>query len=265
MLFDRPSRTSLAGLFALGLLAVPAVAAEAPPPPMAERKPVTSEHHGIAITDDYAWLHTEKLEAVLERPEALEAPIRKHLDAEARYARAVLAGNRNLERQLLAEMKARVSPRDATVPQAWGPWEYYTPLPGGLAAQAALPAAARRRGRADPARRERAGQGTAGLLGGGNGRQPRSQAACLRGRRGRLGAQHAQGARPRDRPRPAPIRSPRCAAARCGRRTASGCSTWAAIPPSGGRRSFAIGSARPSPRTSSSMRRWRRAFPSRCG
>ena len=125
MLFDRPSRTSLAGLFALGLLAVPAVAAEAPPPPMAERKPVTSEHHGIAITDDYAWLRTAKLEAVLARPEALEAPIRKHLDAEARYARAVLAGNRNLERQLLAEMKARVSPRDATVPQAWGPWEYY--------------------------------------------------------------------------------------------------------------------------------------------
>ena len=37
MLFDRPSRTSLAGLFALGLLAVPAVAAEAPPPPMAEQ------------------------------------------------------------------------------------------------------------------------------------------------------------------------------------------------------------------------------------
>ena len=113
MLFDRPSRTSLAGLFALGLLAVPAVAAEAPPPPVAERRPVTSEHHGIAITDDYAWLRTSKLEAVLARPEALEAPIRKHLDAEARYARAVLAGNRNLERQLLGEMKGRVSPRDA--------------------------------------------------------------------------------------------------------------------------------------------------------
>ncbi len=110
---------------ASALLVQPSPAAEAPPPPMAERKPVTTEHHGIAITDDYAWLRTSKLEAVLARPEALEAPIRRHLDAEARYARAVLVGNRNLERQLLAEMKARVSPRDATVPQAWGPWEYY--------------------------------------------------------------------------------------------------------------------------------------------
>jgi oligopeptidase B len=116
-----------AGLLALatGGVALPAAAAEAPPPPVAERRPVTSEHHGIALTDDYAWLRTARLEAVLARPDALEAPIRRHLDAEARYARAVLAANRNLERQLLAEMKGRVSPRDATVPQPWGPWEYY--------------------------------------------------------------------------------------------------------------------------------------------
>ena len=142
----------LAGLFALGLLALPAVAAEAPPPPVAERKPVTTEHHGIAITDDYAWLRTSKLEAVLARPEALEAPIRRHLDAEARYARAMLAGNRNLERQLLAEMKGARQPARRHGAAGLGALGVLPALRGGLAAAAALPAAARRRARADHAR-----------------------------------------------------------------------------------------------------------------
>ena len=122
-----PRRTgsALIPMLALGLLAHPLLAADAPPPPIAERKPVTTVHHGVALTDDYAWLRTERLEQVLQNPESLEAPIRRHLEAENRYGRAVLAANRTLERALLEEMKSRVSPRDASVPQPWGPWEYY--------------------------------------------------------------------------------------------------------------------------------------------
>ncbi len=116
---------TLAGVLALGVLPQHLRAADAPPPPIAERRPVTTFHHGVAITDDYGWLRTEKLEQVLQNPETLEAPIRKYLEAENRYAHAVLAANRTLERTLLAEMKSRVSPRDASVPQPWGPWEYY--------------------------------------------------------------------------------------------------------------------------------------------
>src|SRR5436190_3243225 len=111
---------------AASLIAQQGVAEEPPRPPMAERMPVTSEHHGIAHTDDYAWLQTEKLEEVLQHPEALEEPIRKHLEAEGLYARAMLAPNRALERRLVAEMRARVSRRDEAVPEPWGPWQYYT-------------------------------------------------------------------------------------------------------------------------------------------
>src|SRR5262245_49301364 len=106
--------------------------AQGPPaPPVAERKPVTSEHHGIAHVDEYAWLESEKFEEVLQRPEALEEPIRRHLEAEAHYARAILTPNRALERRLVAEMRGRVSRRDEAVPEPWGPWEYYTRYPAG--------------------------------------------------------------------------------------------------------------------------------------
>jgi oligopeptidase B len=110
---------------AVALLAHP-VQAEAPRPPLAKRSPVTLEHHGISHTDDYAWLETENLEGVLQRPEVLQDPIRRHLEAEGQYARAMLASNRELERQLVAEMRGRISRRDEAVPERWGPWEYYT-------------------------------------------------------------------------------------------------------------------------------------------
>jgi oligopeptidase B len=93
--------------------------------PVAVRKPVSTQHHGIALVDDYAWMRTAKLEAVLADTDALEAPIRAHLDAENAYAKSVLAPNRALERRLVAEMKGRVARRDRTVPDMYGPWQYY--------------------------------------------------------------------------------------------------------------------------------------------
>ena len=101
-------------------------AGELPRPPVAQRKPVTVQHHGVTLTDDYGWLRTAKPPELLDGPAALEPHIRKHLEAERRYAHAMLAPNRSLERRILAEMRARVSGHDETVPEAWGSWEYYT-------------------------------------------------------------------------------------------------------------------------------------------
>jgi len=116
---------------AIVLPAQRAPAVDQPHPPVTERRPVTVERHGIRHTDDYAWLRTGQLEEVLERPEALEKSIRVHLEAEGRYAGKLLAPNRQLERELVAEMRGRLSRRDQTVPEAWGPWEYYTRYPEG--------------------------------------------------------------------------------------------------------------------------------------
>src|SRR3954447_3649100 len=95
---------------AVGLLGQHLQAAEVVPPPAAKRNPVILEHHGIRHTDDYAWLLTSRLEQVLERPEALEKPMRAHLEPESRYAQSALAPNRSLERRLAAEWRGGVSP-----------------------------------------------------------------------------------------------------------------------------------------------------------
>src|SRR5262245_28040050 len=88
----RPSRR-LAWLPAFASMMLASIAvlapAQAPPahatrvhPPLAARKPVAAEHHGIHRSDDYAWLRTARLEQVLWRPEALEKPIKAHLETE---------------------------------------------------------------------------------------------------------------------------------------------------------------------------------------
>jgi hypothetical protein len=81
-------------ILAAGLPGHASLATELPSPPVAERRPVTIQHHGIRLTDDYAWLRTADLEEAVEDPAALEGRIRSYLDAENSYARAMLAPNR---------------------------------------------------------------------------------------------------------------------------------------------------------------------------
>src|SRR5215475_8368340 len=126
--------SAMYGIISILAIGVPErflLAAEPPSPPVAERRPVTTQYHGIRLTDDYAWLRTEDPEEVVGEPAALEARIRTYLEAENAYARAMLAPNRALEHQLAAEMRGRLSRRDQTVAEAWGAWDYFTRYPVG--------------------------------------------------------------------------------------------------------------------------------------
>ena len=259
------SRTfaALAATLAIATVALPSPqAAEPVKPPVTKRATVTTEHHGIAHTDDYAWLKSGKPEDILEEPETLESPIRAHLDAEGAYARAILGPNRALERRLVAEMRGRLSPRDQSVPEPWGAWEYFTRYPVGSQRKLHY-------------RRPRDGGPEQVLL---------DENVLARGRRAFSLAEVAvspdhkllaysvdedgsertgQGPRSRDRARP-----PRqhCRGAR--RRRVVARQPMAVLcrarPVKWGRKSFAIGSARRSRRTSWSTRSWRKASPSRC-
>ncbi len=93
-------------------------------PPVAPRRPVTTEQLGRTRTDDYAWLRDPNWQTVLRDPAALRADIRDHLLAENAYTEAVLAGTQALQQTLFDEMVGRIRADDGTVPSPDGAWAY---------------------------------------------------------------------------------------------------------------------------------------------
>ena len=94
-------------------------------PPVANRSPVTVTHHGVTLTDDYAWLRAANWQEVMRKPDLLDAGIRAHLEAENAYTKAQLADTDALQETLFKEMKARLKEDDRQVPQPHGPFEYF--------------------------------------------------------------------------------------------------------------------------------------------
>jgi oligopeptidase B len=93
--------------------------------PTARRAPSTTTHHGISITDDYAWLRASNWQEVMRKPLTLDAEIRSYLEAENAYTGAMLADTKALQETLFQEMKARLKEDDRQVPQPHGPFEYF--------------------------------------------------------------------------------------------------------------------------------------------
>jgi oligopeptidase B len=101
-------------------------------PPVCLRKPATSIVHGETLVDDYAWLKADNWREVLKDPASLPARIRDHLEAENAYSSAVLAGTRELQKQLVQEMRGRIEEDETSVPEADGAFSYFTRFqPGG--------------------------------------------------------------------------------------------------------------------------------------
>jgi oligopeptidase B len=97
-----------------------------PAPPVAEKRPAFTVHHGVELVDEYAWLRDDNWQGVMRDPGALDAKIRAYLEAENAYAEAALDDTKALQEELFAEMKARIKEDDATVPTPDGGFEYFT-------------------------------------------------------------------------------------------------------------------------------------------
>jgi oligopeptidase B len=95
-------------------------------PPVAERRPAFSVHHGVELVDEYAWLRAGNWQEVMRDPGALDPGIRTYLEAENAFADAAMADTRLLQEELFAEMKGRIKEDDASVPTPDGGFEYFT-------------------------------------------------------------------------------------------------------------------------------------------
>ncbi|QBR72501.1 S9 family peptidase [Beijerinckiaceae bacterium] len=96
------------------------------PPPAIEQRKAETTVHGITLSDDFAWLRAANWQDVLRDPAALPDDIRRVIETENDYARAILAHAAELRKELVKEMRGRIKEDDADVPSPDGPWLYYT-------------------------------------------------------------------------------------------------------------------------------------------
>ena len=95
-------------------------------PPRADKRPATSSHHGVVLTDDYAWLRADNWQDVIRDPAVLSDDIRAYLEAENGWCDAYMADTAALQDQLVAEMRGRILEDDSSVPLPDGPYAYAT-------------------------------------------------------------------------------------------------------------------------------------------
>jgi oligopeptidase B len=85
-----------------------------PTPPVAHKQHTETMHHGITLSDDYAWLRDK------DNPE-----VTAYLKAENEYAEAVTAELAPLRDQLYNEMLSHIKQTDESAPYREGDWWYY--------------------------------------------------------------------------------------------------------------------------------------------
>ena len=87
-------------------------------PPQAPRRPHAFTTHGIALTDDYAWLKDQNWQDVLRDPAILDRDIRAYLEAENTYTESLLGHTAPLQKTLVKECGRRGA-RGGVLMLAW--------------------------------------------------------------------------------------------------------------------------------------------------
>ena len=88
-------------------------------PPVAAKKPARATHHGITVTDDYAWLRDPKY------PKVKDKKILAHLAAENAWFEARMKPHQATVDLLFREMRGRIKEADRSVPQRDGDYLYW--------------------------------------------------------------------------------------------------------------------------------------------
>lgn len=104
----------ISAAFVCAWVAVGSAAASEPTPPVADRRPHTTEIHGRTLVDDWFWLRERDNPAVLA-----------HLRSENEYTEAVCARLKPLEDTLYREFVGRIKQTDLSAPYRENGYVYY--------------------------------------------------------------------------------------------------------------------------------------------
>lgn len=88
-------------------------------PPVAARIPHSFSHHGLTVSDDYAWLRDPGY------PEVTDKAVLAHLEAENAWFESRMAERKPVIDALFKEMRARIKEADKSVPQKDGDFLYW--------------------------------------------------------------------------------------------------------------------------------------------
>ena len=88
-------------------------------PPIAAKIPYLETHHGITVTDDYAWLRDP------DYPEVTAPAVLAHLEAENAWFESRMAPHQGRIDALFKEMRGRIKEADKSVPQKDGDYLYW--------------------------------------------------------------------------------------------------------------------------------------------
>ncbi|MGF7155896.1 S9 family peptidase [Novosphingobium gossypii] len=88
-------------------------------PPQAARKPHSFTHHGVTVSDEYAWLRDPGY------PEVKDKDVLAHLEAENRWFESKMDRHKGRIDDLFREMRGRIKEADSSVPQKDGDFLYW--------------------------------------------------------------------------------------------------------------------------------------------
>ena len=94
-------------------------------PPLLARKPSHTFFHNIKREDEFAWVRADNWQEILKDPTSLPQEIKTYLEKENDYFDDLLSPVASLQKELLAEMKARIPDRDKQVPLPDGEFIYW--------------------------------------------------------------------------------------------------------------------------------------------
>ncbi len=88
-------------------------------PPVAHKKPHSFTHHGLTVSDEYAWLRDPGY------PEVTDKAVLAHLEAENAWFHSRMDARKPVIDALFTEMRGRIKEADKSVPQKDGNWLYW--------------------------------------------------------------------------------------------------------------------------------------------